>query len=95
VTGTWTGTTCPPGHYDACALILEIAQTDSALTGTYATTSGRGTMTGTIVHATLSLSMTPIVPATADTWSLVATVQGDTMSGSIQGRAVQLTREPH
>jgi hypothetical protein len=81
--GTWGGSTCnPPSHINSCVITLTISQSSSALSGTYGTTSGHGTLTGTLVGAVVTMSMTPIFPSTACQWTVNATVTGDQITGT-------------
>jgi hypothetical protein len=94
VAGTWSGSTCPPNHIDACAIGFTISQAGTSLSGTYGTTSSHGTFTGTVTGPRVSMSMTASDPPTAVpfTWSLSATVNGDQMTGTADGRAISLSR---
>lgn len=94
VAGGWSGSTCPPSDIDSCKIVLTIMQSDATLTGTYGTTSGNGTLSGTIVSSTVSMAMTPINPSNAEKWSITATVDGNKMTGTALGRAISLSRQP-
>jgi hypothetical protein len=92
VAGNWAGSTCPPNYADACSIWLTISQEGRSLSGTYGTTSSSGALTGAITGSVVSLSMTPSYPPNASTSSIAATVKGNQMTGTINGRPVSLSR---
>jgi hypothetical protein len=83
VAGSWFGTTNAPSLADAFAISVTISQSGSSLSGTWGTTSSKGTLTGTVTGANVALQMTPSVPPTACTSTVATTVVGNQMTGTI------------
>ena len=57
ITGRWGGTTCWPNRPNVCAILFDISQSGSSLTGTWGTTGNHGTVTGTVSGSIVSLVM--------------------------------------
>jgi hypothetical protein len=85
VTGSWSGTTCPPSDIDSCVIGFKISQMGASLTGTYGTTSGNGTLAGTVTGSQVAMAMTTVYPPTSPCPSatITATVSGNQMTGTI------------
>jgi hypothetical protein len=85
LTGSWDGTTCPPSHIDSCVIGFKISQMGSSLSGTYGTTSGNGTLTGTVTGSQVVMGMTTVFPPTTPCPSstVTVTVSGNQMTGAI------------
>jgi hypothetical protein len=86
VAGGWFGTTNPPSLADAFAISLTISQSGSSLTGTWGTTSNSGTLSGDVNGTSVSMILgSPHLPSTCPSFTVMATVNGNQMSGTTQG----------
>src|SRR5215831_12263608 len=91
VTGTWDTTVTVTGGTAAPAgtifdVVLDLVQTGSNVTGTYTTSTGDGTVTGTVSGRTLTFTLTQVHPC-AGSFSGSATIGplNAEMTGSFSG----------
>jgi hypothetical protein len=86
VAGSWSGTTNPPHRASAFAISVTISQSGALLSGTWGTNYNGGTVNGEINGARVSMILTTThLPSPCPSFSIMATVDGNRMSGTTHG----------